>query len=59
MDSLSLREACLLRQRLPAHGYEVLALDYAFKGRYTGVYLHRGLSPMECLTPWLVVQGVG
>ena len=63
MDSLSLREACLLRQRLPAHGYEVLALDYAFKGRYTGdfggVYLHRGLSLMECLTPWLVVQGVG
>ena len=30
MDSLSLREACLLKQRLPAHGYEVLALDYAF-----------------------------
>jgi len=30
MDSLSLREACLLRQRLPAHGYEVLAFDYAF-----------------------------
>ena len=30
MDSLSLREACLLRQRLLAHGYEVLAFDYAF-----------------------------
>jgi hypothetical protein len=30
MDSLSLREACLLRQRLPEHGYEVLAFDYAF-----------------------------
>jgi len=30
MDSLSLREACLLKQRLPAHGYEVLAFDYAF-----------------------------
>jgi len=30
MDSLSLREASLLKQRLPAHGYEVLALDYAF-----------------------------
>jgi hypothetical protein len=30
MDSLSLREASLLKQRLPAHGYEVLAFDYAF-----------------------------
>jgi hypothetical protein len=30
MDSLSLREACLLRQRLSAYGYEVLAFDYAF-----------------------------
>lgn len=30
MDSLSLREASLLKQRLPAHGYEVLASDYAF-----------------------------
>jgi hypothetical protein len=30
MDSLSLREACLLRQRLPQHGYQVAALDYAF-----------------------------
>jgi len=36
---------------------------FLVKGRYTGdfggVYLHRGLSLMECLTPWLVVQGVG
>ena len=30
MDSLSLREACLLQQRLPQHGYEILAYDYAF-----------------------------
>ena len=30
MDSLSLREACLLQQRLPMHGYEVLAFDHAF-----------------------------
>jgi len=30
MDSLSLREACLLKERLPAHGYEVLAFDYGF-----------------------------
>lgn len=30
MDSLSLREACLLHHRLPARGYEVLAFDYAF-----------------------------
>ena len=30
MDSLSLREACLLRQRLPHHGYDIQALDYAF-----------------------------
>jgi hypothetical protein len=30
MDSLSLREASLLKHRLPAHGYEVLAFDYAF-----------------------------
>jgi len=30
MDSLSLREACLLAQRLPAHGYQVAAFDYAF-----------------------------
>jgi hypothetical protein len=30
MDSLSLREACLLRERLPAHGYEVLSIDYSF-----------------------------
>jgi len=32
------------------------------KGRYTGdfggVYLHGGLSLMECLTPWLVVRRV-
>ncbi len=31
-------------------------------GRYTGdfggVYLHRGLSLMECLTPWLVVRAI-
>ena len=37
--------------------------SFLVKGRYTGdfggVYLHRGLSLMECLTPWLVVQGVG
>ena len=30
------------------------------KGRYIGdfggVYLHRGLSLMECLTPWLAVR---
>lgn len=30
MDSLSLREACLLRKRLPAYGYEVLGFDYSF-----------------------------
>jgi hypothetical protein len=30
MDSLSLREACLLRQRLPQHGYAIEALDYGF-----------------------------
>jgi hypothetical protein len=30
MDSLSLREACLLRQRLPTHGYTVTTFDYAF-----------------------------
>jgi hypothetical protein len=34
--------------------------QFLVKGRYTGdfgdVYLHRGLSLMECLTPWLVVQ---
>ncbi len=30
MDSLSLREACLLQQRLPAHGYEIPAFDFAF-----------------------------
>lgn len=30
MDSLSLREACFLRERLPAHGYEVLSFDYSF-----------------------------
>jgi hypothetical protein len=30
MDSLSLREACLLSQRLPEHGYQVAAFDYAF-----------------------------
>jgi len=32
---------------------------FLVKGRYTGdfgVYLHRGLSLMECLTPWLVVR---
>jgi hypothetical protein len=33
---------------------------FLVKGRYTGdfggVYLHRGLSLMESLTPWLVVQ---
>ncbi|MFW6116739.1 MAG: hypothetical protein ACOC6F_03335 [bacterium] len=30
MDSLSLREACLLKERLPRHGYEVGSLDYGF-----------------------------
>ncbi|MCK4316123.1 MAG: hypothetical protein KAX24_10180, partial [Anaerolineae bacterium] len=25
-------------------------------GDFGGVYLHRGLSLMECLTPWLVVR---
>jgi hypothetical protein len=30
MDSLSLREASLLYRRLPIHGYDVLAFDYAF-----------------------------
>jgi hypothetical protein len=30
MDSLSLREACLLRHRLPGYGYEVTACDHAF-----------------------------
>lgn len=30
MDSLSLREACLLKRRLPAHGYTVLSFDHAF-----------------------------
>lgn len=30
MDSLSLREACLLRYRLPEYGYEVVAFDHAF-----------------------------
>lgn len=30
MDSLSLREACLLKERLPAHGYDVLNFDYGF-----------------------------
>jgi len=33
---------------------------FLVKGRYTGdfggVYLHRGLSLMECLVPWLVVR---
>jgi len=33
---------------------------FLVKGRYTGdfggVYLHGGLSLIECLTPWLVVQ---
>jgi len=33
---------------------------FLVRGRYTGdfgvVYLHRGLSLMECLTPWLVVR---
>ena len=33
---------------------------FLVKGRYTGgyggVYLHQGLSLMECLTPWLVVR---
>jgi hypothetical protein len=33
---------------------------FLVKGRYTGdfggVYLHRGLSLMECLTPWLAVR---
>jgi hypothetical protein len=35
---------------------------FLVKGRYTadfgGVYLHRGLSLMECLTPWLVIRPV-
>lgn len=30
MDSLSLREACLLKERLPRHGYEVASFDYGF-----------------------------
>jgi len=30
MDSLSLREACLLRHRLPGYGFEVTACDHAF-----------------------------
>jgi len=30
MDSLSLREACLLQERLPAYGYEILTFDYGF-----------------------------
>lgn len=30
MDSLSLREACLLRHRLPGYGYEVTAFEHAF-----------------------------
>ena len=33
--------------------------ENAYQYRHTdfgGVYLHRGLSPMECLTPWLVVR---
>ena len=30
MDSLSLREACLLRHRLPGYGYEVTAFDHPF-----------------------------
>ena len=30
MDSLSLREACLLRNRLPGYGYQVTAFDHAF-----------------------------
>ena len=33
---------------------------FLVKGRYTGdfggVYLHGGLSLMECLTPWLVMR---
>jgi len=33
---------------------------FLVKGRYTGdfggVYLHRGLSLIECLTPWLAVR---
>jgi len=27
-----------------------------YTGDFGGVYLHRGLSLMECLTPWLVVR---
>ena len=33
--------------------------ENAYQYRHTdfgGVYLHRGLSLMECLTPWLVVR---
>jgi hypothetical protein len=30
MDSLSLREACLLKERLPRHGYDVASFDYGF-----------------------------
>ena len=35
--------------------------ENAYQYRHTdfgGVYLHRGLSLMECLTPWLVVRRV-
>jgi len=31
-------------------------VDYWRVGDRGGVYLHRGLSLLECLTPWLVVH---
>ena len=44
----------------PARAGDERAVGRSLKGRYTGdfggVYLHRGLSLMECLTPWLVAQ---
>jgi len=36
--------------------------ENAYQYRHTdlgGVYLHRGLSLMECLTPWLVTRSEG
>jgi len=30
----------------------------SYTGDFGGVYLHRGLSLMECLTPWLVTRCV-
>jgi len=35
---------------LPASAYALAQMAFG------GVYLHRGLSLMECLTPWLVVR---